>query len=1284
MDQNLRRFLMPALDVLLLALAWLLAYSFRFEFSIPSDDSILVGANYALQFKLLSFWIVATHVAFFWLFGLYRMMLRYAGMTELRAIGLASACHLLLWIVINLILSQQEQFLQLPQRQLADGSIEVLRIPYGILAFYFLMSVVSTGALRFSRRLVGESAARAETSDAPPTLIVGAGDLADSVLRSLLRSPRPEFRPVCAVAQVPSRVGLRLHGITVVGTIDKIPAVIADSGIKQVLIAMDDQSPRELQRVVAACQDAGVSFRIVPTMKDIAGGKVEISAARTIEIEDLLGREPVKLDLAADRNYLKDQVILITGAGGSIGSELSRQAAQAGARTLLLLGRGENSIFEITAEITRRFPAVQTIPLIADIRDLTRLERIFRQHKPEIVFHAAAHKHVPLMESSPEEAIKNNIFGTANVAWLSDLHGVRRFVLVSSDKAVRPTSVMGATKRFSEMIVLALAGRSKTLFAVVRFGNVLGSRGSVIPHFKRQIEAGGPLTLTHPDVTRYFMTVPEAVSLVLQAGARDSNSALYLLDMGEPVRIADLARNMITLAGYRPEADIRIEFIGLRPGEKLREELLTDTEGAKKTDIEKLYQATDSQTRHWQRIEREMEFLHELCVNPSTEELVGALCLLVPDYHPPREEEILAASAPMLSSRLASGKPLPPDGPAPGPVEQPPGDGITEEEYLGMSDEEFPSSDSGEEAPGPMSTEPDLFESIPIESSPIAEDTSTLAEAIEEEPSHPSFLDLPLEEISGRLPSDDLLDETLRAALKEEKPTPATEVDQDVMTNPANEVKGPATLLLRFAPPGERETVRLLLKQMKERVLRPGDEVICLVNDETKHLVPEGQDSVSYAGRAQGAAVAEALDKAAPDGMFVTLPAEVLLRADALKLFSEAFKGSTILVHSNFQEDRDSELTVVEPHDHEGCPHERFEYGPVIAYSVAAIRGAGGIRKDLSFAWEYDLHLRLMEKGEFTCVREALYTHFLQVVVDSTGSRVFSPGAGPLGGFSYVFYPQDMEREVTSVFEAALRRRGAYLSHETAAVDHSGRNYEKKASIVIPILNRVKYIGNAIEKVQKGTFPDFEMIIVDNGSTDGTVDLVKSIAAKDDRIRLIHGKGGSIASALNEGIRAARGKYICQLDSDDEYTPDCLEMMIGHLESHAKCGLAISYYRLMDENGRVIEEVSPITHSGYSRNQILRRDGAGAVRIFPKAVLEEFGLYDEVHYGNFGEDYDMVLKVGEKYDVDRVHKVLYHYRRHSDNTDVTRDPKMKYHNKNHSRQEALRRRLELNRNLGSR
>lgn len=425
--------------------------------------------------------------------------------------------------------------------------------------------------------------------------------------------------------------------------------------------------------------------------------------------------------------------------------------------------------------------------------------------------------------------------------------------------------------------------------------------------------------------------------------------------------------------------------------------------------------------------------------------------------------------------------------------------------------------------------------------------------------------------------------------------------------------------------------------------------------------------------------------KSAGAAFILPLPEGVIFKPGALAAFEKHFADSpnSAAAYSCYAEVKaDGSESKVQVYSHEGCPHERFEFGFVKVYRTAHLEEIGGFREDLVHAAEYDVELKLADNRTLDAIDEVLYNVETPEKAAAAPGALYSPGKGKLGGFSYVFYPPDLEKEITSVFEEMLHRRGAYVDHDTVAVPYPKEPYPFLASVVIPVLNRAKFVGNAIERVLEGTFKEFEVVIVDNGSTDGTQDVVKKYADKDPRVRLISGTGNCIASAINDGIRAARGKYICQLDSDDEYTPDTLEKMVGHLESNPKCGLAISYYELMDENRGKVEGIDPVTHKGYTRNQILRRDGAGALRVFPKAVLEEMGLYDEKNYGNFGEDYDMVLKVGEKYDVDRVHFVLYRYRRHSDNTDVTRDPIMKIRNKNNARLAALKRRKDINRKFG--
>lgn len=1342
-----KHFALVVVDLILFSIIWLLAYQLRFveHGGIPHDPTA-AGDNYHLQMWLLLPWVVLTHLALYFAFNVYRGMIRYVGSTELKALGIASGIHLVFWIIMNQIISAQAQFFDLPQRQItpAEGGIEyeVIRIPYGVLVSYGALAFLATAGIRFLPRLYFESSRRPE-SLAPSTLIVGAGDLADSVLRGLTRHGAGDFRPVCAVAADPSRVGLRLHGVPVVGTLERIADIIEQNKIEQVLIALEDQSPAQLRQIVSICENAGVKFHFVPSMSDIAGGKVEVSQTRHVEIEDLLGREPVNMDLPEERNYLRDRVVMITGAGGSIGSELARQCARHQPKRLLLLGKGENSIFDITNQLRLDHKNLEVTPLVGDVRDASRMEILFRQYQPTIIFHAAAHKHVPLMENSHEEAAANNILGTWVMATLAERYNCEGFVLISSDKAVRPSSVMGATKRYAEMVIRALSRESRCCFQAVRFGNVLGSRGSVIPLFRQQIRAGGPVTVTHPDMLRYFMTIPEAVGLVIQAGSRSVNGGLYLLDMGEPVRIADLARNMIALSGLRPDVDIMIEFSGIRPGEKLKEELLIESEDCEPTEIPKLLQAAPAPPPPLAEIEQDIATLRDLVTTCDRGAISAFLADRITDYAPgegkfPPPLLTNGESTPSTPSKVVSHTEFDEYHTPPTPlvihrlspseeaseVKQDLPDSYPETEDTGPTAPQFLDDEQGEgidlapaESSGPTLEEeggqgehvtPETLEPTPP--TPEPETTSPLEEQErEDEKEHaPQGAESPAppeqeEQDLFSVSMDDDEDEPEKETEPEDEspapqeppsqamesppdpleeslqPTPQ-EDEEPIVTKPKN---SQAILILRVSEKTEAETLGLLLQQISQNVLKESDKLVVAGKGEKLTSLPDGTPSINSEGMIDGAVTAEALKHHPEAGVCITLNSEVLFGDRGIEPLREAIAEGAPLAYSNYLESKGEETSEVKLHIHNGCPHERFEFGPVIAYNMDMVRAVGGPREDLNFAWEYDLHLKLMEKAPFVRVDEFSYTRFIPVVIDqSTGKKVFSPGMGPLGGFSYVFYPEGVEREVTAVFEEALKRRGAWLDHPTVEVDHTGKNYELPASVVIPILNRVRFIGNAIEKLQKGTFQDFEIVIVDNGSTDGTVEKIKEIAAQDNRVRLIHGKGGSIASALNEGIRAARGKYICQLDSDDEYAPTTLEDMIGHLESHPKCGLCISYYRLMDEDGKIIEDVAPITHGGYTRNQILRRDGAGAVRIFPRAVLEEFGYYDEENYGNFGEDYDMVVKTGEKYDVDRCHKVLYHYRRHEDNTDVTRDPEMKYNNKNRARQEALKRRVAINRKLG--
>jgi len=385
------------------------------------------------------------------------------------------------------------------------------------------------------------------------------------------------------------KLKMSIQGKNVLGTGRDIPALVKKYNIDLVIIAMPSAPQKQINTIVEICEDTAVKLKIVPSTYDIIAGDVKFEQIRDIKIEDLLGREEIKLENKDIEKYIKNRTILITGAGGSIGAEISRQVSCFKPKKLILLGKGENSIFSINLELNRKFKGLNIVPLICDIRDKDKLKVIFRELKPDIVFHSAAHKHVYLMELYPDEAFANNVRGTLNLAELAVQNRVKRFVLISTDKAVRPTSVMGMTKRIAEKIIIGLMKKQKTtIFASVRFGNVLGSRGSVVPIFKDQIEAGGPITVTHPDVKRYFMTIPEAVQLVLEAGGYAKGGEIFILDMGEPIKIVDLAKKMIRLSGYTPFKDIKIKYIGLKPGEKLFEELVIDERSINRTQYDKI------------------------------------------------------------------------------------------------------------------------------------------------------------------------------------------------------------------------------------------------------------------------------------------------------------------------------------------------------------------------------------------------------------------------------------------------------------------------------------------------------------------------------------------------------------------------------------------------------------------------------------------------------------------------------------------------------------------------
>lgn len=474
---------------------------------------------------------------------------------------------------------------------LVEGTFAV---PRSVPAIEAALGVLGLGATRMSRRLRHERARKAEAGDVKRVLVVGAGDAGMLLVRELLRHPDEGLEPVGFLDDDPLKAGRPHLGLPILGRLDDLEAVVAESDVDEVLLAVPTASGRVVREVVAAARRAGVPSRTIPLLTDLASGRVHINDVREIDLEDLLGRAPVRLETAAIREYVTGRRVLVTGAGGSIGSEIVRQVAAFDPAEVVLLGRGENSIYQIDRELRRDWPELVRHAVICDVRDRASLASVFERVRPEVVFHAAAHKHVPLMEANPAQAVLNNVVGTRNVAELACASGASRLVNVSTDKAVNPTNVMGASKRAAEMVVAAVCEGSACTMVSVRFGNVLGSRGSVVPLFREQIARGGPVTVTHPDMVRYFMTIPEAAQLVLQAGAYAESGRVYVLDMGEPVRIADLARDLVLLSGLEPGEDVEIAFTGARPGEKLFEELLMAEEGTVPGPHEKIFVALKS------------------------------------------------------------------------------------------------------------------------------------------------------------------------------------------------------------------------------------------------------------------------------------------------------------------------------------------------------------------------------------------------------------------------------------------------------------------------------------------------------------------------------------------------------------------------------------------------------------------------------------------------------------------------------------------------------------------
>jgi FlaA1/EpsC-like NDP-sugar epimerase len=548
-------------DIVLVAAAFTLAFLFRFDFGIPSTQLELL--------KTFILPVLGAKIVIFYFAGLYRRLWRYASVRDFYTVFWASVLGSLAVVIIVFFIYQGV-------------------FPRSVVALDGILTVVLIGGVRFAVRGIREL--RIKSILAPPTkpiLIVGAGDTGEAILREMLKRPELAYQPVGLIDDDEGKQGQRIHGVKVLGTRRSLRELIKKYEIEEVIISMPTVSREVIRDIFFQCQKAGVKCQTLPGIYQIIGGTVKVEQIREVGIEDILGREPVKVDLKKFAGYISGKVVLVTGAGGSIGSELCRQISRLEPELLVGVDQSETGLFEIEQELLRESSfALKSV--IADIANHPRIEAILKEFRPSVIFHAAAYKHVPMMETNPIEAIQNNLLGTKRLAEMAIQCGTDRFVFISTDKAVEPVSVMGTSKALTEKLVLALAQGSRTKFMTVRFGNVLESSGSVVPIFKRQIARGGPVTVTHPEMTRYFMTIPEAMQLVIQAGALGRGGETFILDMGEPVSIVEMARNMIRLSGFEPEKDIPIVFSGIRPGEKLVEKLYWDDEDVSPTEHEKI------------------------------------------------------------------------------------------------------------------------------------------------------------------------------------------------------------------------------------------------------------------------------------------------------------------------------------------------------------------------------------------------------------------------------------------------------------------------------------------------------------------------------------------------------------------------------------------------------------------------------------------------------------------------------------------------------------------------
>jgi FlaA1/EpsC-like NDP-sugar epimerase len=632
----------------------MVAYLIRYDAGVPGAGGWAWVRDYYLPWLP---YVILVKLLFFGRAKLLRGGWQYSSIRDIWSILIASWWYFFVTVVAMFVIVNVPGWF--------DRKVEVLgaflkNSSGSVLVLDFLATVFLVSTARLGFRIYREEHRPTAAEGLRRVLVVGAGNAAEAIVREILRMRVERYLVLGLVDDDPAKSGILIHGVPVLGTTQEIREICQEKKIDEIIIAIPSATQKQLRRVIELCSGTKLKFQSLPGVGDLVEGRVTVSQIRPVDINDLLGRAVVELDAEAVGHFLRDRRVLVTGAGGSIGSEMCRQICKFAPSRLVLVEQAETPLFDIENELMASFPQTPVHAMICDIADRNRVMQVWKEHRPEVVIHAAAHKHVPMMERNPGEAVKNNILGTKNVADASCETGCAEFVTISTDKAVNPSSVMGASKRVAEIYTQSLNGHNgcRTQFKAVRFGNVLGSAGSVVPTFRRQIAAGGPVTVTHPEMTRYFMTIPEAAQLVLQAAAMGQGGQIFLLDMGEPVKIVDLARQMITLSGFRPGEDIDIAFTGVRPGEKLFEELRTSGEDVEPTVHRKVLVWKCTPTR-WDAVEQAMAEFQRVQDSTDGERIRQALKALVPEYAPPAGDRIRRQQAQSPAAEVTSADPLP-------------------------------------------------------------------------------------------------------------------------------------------------------------------------------------------------------------------------------------------------------------------------------------------------------------------------------------------------------------------------------------------------------------------------------------------------------------------------------------------------------------------------------------------------------------------------------------------------------------------------------------------------